>query len=34
MLATGLRLGEALGVTWADVDLAQGTVAYGGRSSA
>jgi integrase len=27
MLATGLRLGEALGVTWADVDLSQGTVA-------
>ena len=26
MLATGLRLGEALGVTWADVDLAAGTV--------
>lgn len=27
MVATGLRLGEALGVTWADVDLAAGTVA-------
>ena len=27
MRATGLRLGEALGVTWADVDLAAGTVA-------
>lgn len=27
MLATGLRLGEALGVTWADVDLSAGTVA-------
>lgn len=27
MLATGLRLGEALGVTWADVDLGAGTVA-------
>jgi integrase len=27
MLATGLRLGEALGVTWADLDLAAGTVA-------
>jgi len=27
MLATGLRLGEALGVTWADVDLNAGTVA-------
>ena len=26
MLATGLRLGEALGVTWADVDLAAGTL--------
>ena len=26
MLATGLRLGEALGVTWADVDLAARTV--------
>ena len=26
MLATGLRLGEALGVTWADVDLSLGTV--------
>lgn len=26
MLATGLRLGEALGVTWADVDLSAGTV--------
>lgn len=26
MLATGLRLGEALGVTWADVDFAAGTV--------
>ncbi len=26
MLATGLRLGEAVGVTWADVDLAAGTV--------
>jgi len=27
MLATGLRLGEALGVTWLDVDLSAGTVA-------
>jgi integrase len=27
MLATGLRLGEALGVTWADVDLVAGTLA-------
>ena len=27
MLATGLRLGEALGVTWADVDLNVGAVA-------
>jgi integrase len=27
MLGTGLRLGEALGVTWADVDLAAGTIA-------
>ncbi|GAA2092058.1 site-specific integrase [Microlunatus panaciterrae] len=27
MLATGLRLGEALGVTWADLDLAAGTIA-------
>jgi integrase len=27
MLATGLRLGEALGVTWADVDMTAGTVA-------
>jgi integrase len=26
MLATGLRLGEALGVTWSDVDLTTGTV--------
>lgn len=26
MLATGLRLGEALGVTWTDVDLNAGTV--------
>lgn len=26
MLATGLRLGEALGVTWADVDLVAGAV--------
>lgn len=26
MLATGLRLGEALGVTWGDVDLGAGTV--------
>jgi integrase len=24
MLATGLRLGEALGVTWADLDLVAG----------
>jgi integrase len=27
MLATGLRLGEALGVTWSDVDLSAGTIA-------
>jgi len=27
MLATGLRLGEVLGVTWADVDISKGTVA-------
>ena len=27
MLATGLRLGETLGVTWADVDLVAGTLA-------
>lgn len=27
MLATGLRLGEALGVTWADVDLGAGAIA-------
>ena len=27
MLATGLRLGEALGVTWADADLSARTVA-------
>jgi integrase len=27
MLATGLRLGETLGVTWADLDLSAGTVA-------
>jgi integrase len=27
MLATGLRLGEALGVTWPDVDLVAGTLA-------
>ena len=27
MLATGLRLGETLGVTWADLDLTAGTVA-------
>lgn len=27
MLATGVRLGEALGVTWSDVDLDVGTVA-------
>ncbi len=27
MLGTGLRLGEALGVTWADVDLSAATVA-------
>jgi integrase len=27
MLATGLRLGEALGVTWADLDVTAGTVA-------
>lgn len=27
MLATGLRLGETLGVTWADLDLSTGTVA-------
>jgi integrase len=26
MLATGLRIGEAVGVTWADVDLANGVV--------
>ena len=26
MLATGLRLGEALGVSWADMDLNGGTV--------
>ncbi len=26
MVATGMRLGEALGVTWGDVDLAAGTV--------
>ena len=26
MLATGLRLGEALGVTWADLDLVAGSV--------
>ncbi len=26
MLATGLRLGETLGVTWADLDLIAGTV--------
>jgi integrase len=26
MLATGLRLGEALGVTWADVDLSTGAL--------
>jgi integrase len=29
MLATGLRLGEALGVTWADVDLATGAISVG-----
>ena len=27
MLATGLRLGEALGVTWSDVDSAASTIA-------
>jgi integrase len=27
MPATGLRLGEALGVTWSDVDLSVGTIA-------
>lgn len=27
MVATGLRLGEALGITWADIDLATGTLA-------
>jgi site-specific recombinase XerC len=27
MLATGLRLGEALGITWADIDLTAGSVA-------
>ncbi|MGY0537726.1 tyrosine-type recombinase/integrase [Nocardioides sp. YJ-D4] len=26
MLATGVRIGEALAVTWADLDLAAGTV--------
>ncbi len=26
MVATGMRLGEALGVTWADIDLTTGTV--------
>lgn len=30
MVATGLRIGEALGVTWADVDLVNGTVAVRG----
>ncbi|MFJ9391020.1 tyrosine-type recombinase/integrase [Nocardioides sp. NPDC101246] len=28
MLATGVRIGEALGVTWADVDLPAGVVKF------